>query len=67
MSEIQYRVAKNVKDAVALMAKSKGKGYVLAGGTDLLPQLKNHVLKPGVVVDLSGVAKTDYEECLACQ
>jgi len=33
MSEIQYRVAKNVKDAVALMAKAKGKGYILVGGT----------------------------------
>jgi carbon-monoxide dehydrogenase medium subunit len=29
---------------------------LLAGGTDLLPQLKNHLLKPGHVVDLSGIA-----------
>ena len=34
MSEIQYRVAKNVKDACAAMAGAKGKGYILAGGTD---------------------------------
>lgn len=30
---------------------------LLAGGTDLLPQLKNGVLKPGRVIDLSGVAR----------
>jgi len=30
---------------------------VVAGGTDLLPQLKNGVLKPGWVVDLSAVAE----------
>src|SRR5580765_818640 len=28
---------------------------LLAGGTDLLPQLKNSLLKPALVVDLSGV------------
>src|SRR5437868_13652412 len=43
MSEIQYRTAKNVKDAVALMAAARGKGYILAGGTDLLVQMKSGV------------------------
>ena len=30
---------------------------LLAGGTDLLPQLKNGLLKPARVIDLSGVAR----------
>jgi len=30
MSEIQYRTAKNIKEAVTLMAAAKGKGYILA-------------------------------------
>jgi carbon-monoxide dehydrogenase medium subunit len=30
---------------------------LLAGGTDLLPQMKNGVLRPACVVDLSGVAR----------
>lgn len=34
MSEIQYRTAKNIKEAVTLMAAAKGKGYILAGGTE---------------------------------
>jgi carbon-monoxide dehydrogenase medium subunit len=55
MSEIQYRVAKNVKDAVALMAKSKGKGYVLAGGTDLLVQMKSGAREPGLIVDIKKI------------
>ncbi len=29
----------------------------MAGGTDLLPQMKNGLLKPARVVDLSGVAR----------
>ena len=55
MSEIQYRVAKNVKDAVALMAKAKGKGYVLAGGTDLLVQMKSGAREPGLIVDVKKI------------
>jgi len=38
----------------------KGRGsdvQLLAGGTDLLPQLKNGLIKPTMVVDLSGVAE----------
>src|SRR5438552_3235667 len=38
----------------------KGRGtevQLLAGGTDLLPQLKNGLIKPATVVDLSGVAE----------
>jgi len=58
MSEIQYRVAKNVKDAVALMAKSKGKGYVLAGGTDLLVQMRADVLEPELIVDIKRIPET---------
>jgi carbon-monoxide dehydrogenase medium subunit len=55
MSEIQYRVAKNIKDAVALMAASKGKGYVLAGGTDLLVQMKSGAREPGLIVDVKKI------------
>ena len=46
MSEIQYRVAKNVKDAVALMAGAKGQGYILAGGTDLIVQMETGRASP---------------------
>jgi carbon-monoxide dehydrogenase medium subunit len=55
MSEIQYRTAKNVKDAVALMAAAKGKGYILAGGTDLLVQMKSGVREPGTIVDVKKI------------
>ena len=46
MSEIQYRTAKNIKEAVALMAAAKGKGYILAGGTDLLVQMRSGRREP---------------------
>ena len=50
MSEIQYQVAKTVKEAVKMMQAAKGKGYVLAGGTDLLVQMKSGMRAPGVIV-----------------
>ena len=46
----------SVKECVQALAEHGAAAKLVAGGTDLLPQLKNHLLKPGVVVDLSGVA-----------
>jgi len=44
-------------DECLQILKQRGPGAkMLAGGTDLLPQLKNGLLKPACVVDLSGVA-----------
>jgi CO/xanthine dehydrogenase FAD-binding subunit len=46
----------SVDECVKALAQHDGAARLVAGGTDLLPQLKNHLLAPGVVVDLSGVA-----------
>ena len=46
----------SVKECVQALAEHGAAAKLVAGGTDLLPQLKNHLLKPSVVVDLSGVA-----------
>jgi len=46
----------SIADCLKVLAKRKGKAKVVAGGTDLLPQLKNGVINPPCVVDLSGVA-----------
>jgi CO/xanthine dehydrogenase FAD-binding subunit len=55
MSEIQYQSAKTVKDAVRFMQAAKGKGYILAGGTDLLVQMKSGARTPGVIVDVKKI------------
>jgi carbon-monoxide dehydrogenase medium subunit len=46
----------SVKECVQALTQHGAAAKLVAGGTDLLPQLKNHLLKPAVVVDLSGVA-----------
>jgi carbon-monoxide dehydrogenase medium subunit len=57
MSEIQYQTAKTVKEAAKFMLAAKGKGYILAGGTDLLVQMKSGVRTPGVIVDVKKIAE----------
>jgi carbon-monoxide dehydrogenase medium subunit len=55
MSEIQYQSAKTVKEAVKYMQAAKGKGYILAGGTDLLVQMKSGARAPGVIVNVKKI------------
>jgi CO/xanthine dehydrogenase FAD-binding subunit len=55
MSEIQYQAAKSVKEACKFMLAAKGKGYILAGGTDLLVQMKSGAREPGVIVDVKKI------------
>jgi carbon-monoxide dehydrogenase medium subunit len=46
----------SVEDCVKTLAARGAGARTVAGGTDLLPQMKNGVVKPAVVIDLSGVA-----------
>jgi len=56
MRRFEMLLPGSVKECVQALAEHGSAAKLVAGGTDLLPQLKNHLLKPGVVVDLSGVA-----------
>jgi aerobic carbon-monoxide dehydrogenase medium subunit len=47
----------SVDECVKALAQGGSETKLLAGGTDLLPQLKNGLLKPARVIDLSGVAR----------
>jgi 4-hydroxybenzoyl-CoA reductase subunit beta len=48
---------KTLDEAVNLMAKHDGEVKVVAGGTDLLPSMKQKLFTPGFVLDLRGVAE----------
>ncbi len=47
MIDIKYSAPTTLDDAVAAMAAAKGTGRVLAGGTDLLVQMRAGFVKPG--------------------
>jgi aerobic carbon-monoxide dehydrogenase medium subunit len=46
----------SVDECLRALGERGGEAKLVAGGTDLLPQLKNGLLKPACVIDLSGVA-----------
>jgi carbon-monoxide dehydrogenase medium subunit len=51
----RYEAPRTVDEAVALLAKHGAAARVLAGGTDLLAQLKSGVRHPPVIVDLKRI------------
>src|SRR5579863_3145707 len=48
---------KTLDEAVSLMAKCDGEVKIVAGGTDLLPSMKQKLFTPPYVMDLRGVAE----------
>jgi carbon-monoxide dehydrogenase medium subunit len=58
MSEVltqQFEAPRRVEEAVALLAKHGAAARVLAGGTDLLAQMKSGARRPAVIVDLKRI------------
>ena len=55
MYEFEYRQAKSVADAAALIARTGGKP--LAGGQSLIATMKLRLAQPGTLVDLSGITE----------
>ena len=57
MRRFELVLPESVDECVKALAQGGPESKVLAGGTDLLPQMKNGVLKPARVIDLSGIAR----------
>jgi len=55
MSEMRYEAPTTLEGAVALLAGAKGLAKVLAGGTDLLIQMRSARVAPELVVDLKRI------------
>ncbi len=52
---MRYEAPNSVQAAVKLLASAAGKGRVLAGGTDLLVQLRSGRIEPDLVVDVKRI------------
>ncbi len=55
---MRYESPESVDDAVALLANGAGDARVLAGGTDLLVQLRAGLAEPELVVDIKNIRET---------
>jgi aerobic carbon-monoxide dehydrogenase medium subunit len=55
---MRYEAPDSVEGAVALLAEATGDARVLAGGTDLLVQMRADVLDPELIVDIKKIRET---------
>ncbi len=55
MEPFAYARPKTVEEAVALLVEHRGEAELLAGGTDLIIELRNHWKHPKVIIDLKGI------------
>src|SRR4051794_19343777 len=55
MSEMRYEAPTTLAAAVALLAEATGQARVLAGGTDLLIQMRGGRVEPELVVDIKNI------------
>ena len=63
MTELRYLAPNSLDEAIKAFAAAGSAGRILAGGTDLLVQMRAGVLKPGVIVDIKKIAEmTAIEE-----
>jgi carbon-monoxide dehydrogenase medium subunit len=55
---MRYEAPESLDTAVALLAGARGDARVLAGGTDLLVQMRADVLEPELIVDIKKIPET---------
>src|SRR3989475_10340514 len=55
---MRYEAPETVEKAAALLADSAGEVRVLAGGTDLLVQMRADIVDPALIVDIKRIAET---------
>ena len=55
MTSLRFEAPETVEDAVRLLADADGEAKPLAGGTDLLVQLRTDFVRPGLIVDLKRI------------
>ncbi|TAJ96455.1 MAG: xanthine dehydrogenase family protein subunit M [Reyranella sp.] len=61
--DVQYVAPKTLDEAVRAFAAAAGTGRILAGGTDLLVQMRTGIVSPGTIVDIKKIAElTTIEE-----
>jgi aerobic carbon-monoxide dehydrogenase medium subunit len=57
MTELRYLAPHTLDEAIGAFAAAGGAGRILAGGTDLLVQMRSGAVKPGLIVDIKKIAE----------
>ena len=62
MNPFEIAVPATLDEAVEMLVAKKGRSRIIAGGTDLIPQMKTGVTDPERLVDLKGIPGLDRLE-----
>ncbi|OFW39781.1 MAG: hypothetical protein A3J28_09010 [Acidobacteria bacterium RIFCSPLOWO2_12_FULL_60_22] len=62
MKAFRHKNATSLKEAVALLQQNAGKALPIAGGSDLLGEMKDHIVMPELVVNLRTIPGLDKIE-----
>ena len=57
MTDIRFLTPHTLDEAIGAYAAAQGAARILAGGTDLLVQMRNGVVRPGTIIDIKGIAE----------
>ncbi len=56
----EYLEPESIEEALAMLAKYEGKAKIIAGGTDLMVQMRYKQIRPEYVVDITRISGLDY-------
>jgi 4-hydroxybenzoyl-CoA reductase subunit beta len=56
LSDFQYLRPRSIEEAVAHLARHEGDLEILAGGTDLIPSMRQRLFTPAYVMDIRSIA-----------
>ncbi len=65
MQESSYEAPRSIEDTVALLQGANGDARILAGGTDLLAQMRTGVVSPELLVDIKKIPQLNTIEATA--
>src|SRR5215470_6681425 len=57
MTELRYLAPRTLDEAISAFAAGGSAARILAGGTDLLVQMRSGMVRPGLIVDIKNVAE----------
>jgi carbon-monoxide dehydrogenase medium subunit len=60
MTSFKYLNPKTLEDACRIISEFREKAFILAGGTDVIPQIKEGIVPPKICVDLSFIPELGY-------
>jgi carbon-monoxide dehydrogenase medium subunit len=57
MTDMQYLAPTTLEEAISAFAAAGSAARIMAGGTDLLVQMRSGIVKPGLIIDIKKIAE----------